>query len=282
MGRGYKDAGNNILVLHHHAGASLTAAPLRTIRRQRRALDIAAMGDGHHHVFALDQVFDIMFEFIFQDDRAARIGKPIANINQFIRQDLHAAGPRRQNFQIIGDTQLNFLRFLLQLLPLHTGQALQAQVQNRACLTLTQPGAFALNLPIWVIDQFQIRQNFPGGPGLRHQILTGRLRVRCTTDQLDHFINAHDRDHQTGQNMRPVPRLTQLIGCAALDHIFTEIDEGPDNVLQIQGFRLTVMDRQHVHAETGLQGRMLEQLRFDDFRLNAAFQFDHNAHTVTI
>jgi hypothetical protein len=45
---------------------------LRAVGRERHALDIAAMGDGHDHVFALDQVFDIFFKFGFNDLGAAR------------------------------------------------------------------------------------------------------------------------------------------------------------------------------------------------------------------
>ena len=56
VGGGGEDAGDRVLVLGRHARAALAAAMLGPVGRQRRALHIAAVGDGDDHVLAGDQV----------------------------------------------------------------------------------------------------------------------------------------------------------------------------------------------------------------------------------
>ncbi len=48
---------DEILVPRRHARAALAAAPLRTVRRERHALDVALVADGDDDVLALDEVF---------------------------------------------------------------------------------------------------------------------------------------------------------------------------------------------------------------------------------
>ena len=56
VGVGDEEAGDEVLVLGRHALRALAAAALRAVLGQRRALDVAAGGDGDRHVLALDQV----------------------------------------------------------------------------------------------------------------------------------------------------------------------------------------------------------------------------------
>jgi hypothetical protein len=51
-----EQVGDRVLVLGRHSGAALAAALLGPEGLERGALDVAAMGDGHDHVLALDQV----------------------------------------------------------------------------------------------------------------------------------------------------------------------------------------------------------------------------------
>ena len=63
MRRGDEDDGDEILLARRHAGAALAAAALHAIFGERRALDVAGMGDGDGDILALDQrlVFDLDF-----------------------------------------------------------------------------------------------------------------------------------------------------------------------------------------------------------------------------
>ncbi len=62
MGRGHKEVGDEIFVFHINGRASLAAAFLGAVSDKRSPFHIAGMGNGHHHIFALDQIFDIGFK----------------------------------------------------------------------------------------------------------------------------------------------------------------------------------------------------------------------------
>ena len=49
-------------------------------------------------------------------------------------------------------------------------------------------------------------------------------------------------------------------------------------MLQIHQLRAAVIERQHIHAEAGLQRRQREELREHHVRHRVFFHFDHHAH----
>ncbi len=63
MGGGDEDVGDEILLARRHAGAALAAAALHAIFGERRALDVAGVGDGDRHILALDQRFVLDLDF---------------------------------------------------------------------------------------------------------------------------------------------------------------------------------------------------------------------------
>ncbi len=79
---------NEILITRCHAGAALTAAPLRAIGDKRNALDIAEMRDRHDHVFTGDEILIVHVRAALHDHAAARRAKFIANGRQLVFHDL--------------------------------------------------------------------------------------------------------------------------------------------------------------------------------------------------
>ena len=79
MGVGDEQAGDEILVARRHAGAALAAAALHAIFGQRRALDIAGMGDGDRDILALDQRFVLDLDIGVDQFGLARGGEFVAD-----------------------------------------------------------------------------------------------------------------------------------------------------------------------------------------------------------
>ena len=89
MGVGDEQRGDEIVLFRRHAGKALAAAPLRPVVGQRRALDIALMGDGDDHVLPLDQVLIVDIAVIFDDLGPARRGEFLFHLSQFSGDDRH-------------------------------------------------------------------------------------------------------------------------------------------------------------------------------------------------
>ena len=101
VGVGDEQAGDEILLLGRHAGAALAAAPLRPVGVERHALDPAGMGDGHHHVLALDQVLVLEVGAAVLDLGLARRGELVAHRRQLVLDDGAHARPRAQDVEIV-------------------------------------------------------------------------------------------------------------------------------------------------------------------------------------
>ena len=84
MGGGDEQAGDEILVPRRHAGAALAAAALHPVFGQRRALDIAGMGDGDGDILALDQRFVFDLDLGVDQLGLARRGEFVADCLQLV------------------------------------------------------------------------------------------------------------------------------------------------------------------------------------------------------
>ena len=89
-------AGDEILFLGRHAGAALAAAALRPVGVERHALDVAGMGDGHHHVLALDQVLVLEVGAALDDLGLARRRELVADRRQLVLDDRRARAARER------------------------------------------------------------------------------------------------------------------------------------------------------------------------------------------
>ena len=82
--------------------------------------------------------------------------------------------------------------------------------------------------------------------------------------------------------MRTVAGFVKLKNRAAADNFFAEFDKGLNDVFQIHHHRAAVVNRQHIHTETGLQRREFVELVQDNISLEIAFDFDNHADTLAV
>ena len=283
MGIADKDLADEILVAGRHAGAPLAAAPLGAVGRERHPLDVAAVRDGHHHILARDQVFQVLFELRFLNPGAAGVAKAFLHLHQFIPQDGEQPGPGIQDLQVIGDLHGEAFELLADLVALQPGQPLQTQIQNGLGLDFREAiGAVLVQTMPRLVDQFDERRHVARRPGPVHQLLARDLRVRRRPDQADHVVDVGHRDGEAGQHMRARARLAQLVGGAAGDHLFAEIDEGRDDPLEVQQLRPAAVERQHVYAEGRLQRGKAVELVEDDLAHGVAAQVDDHAQALAV
>ncbi len=127
-----------VLVFGRHARAAFAAAILRAECGERRALDIAAMGDGDDHLFAFHQVFVVDAVPARGDFAQARRGEFAVDGFQLFahhRIQLYAVA---QNRQIFVDLDRQLLQFIANFIAAKRGQAVQAQIKDRADLNFGQ------------------------------------------------------------------------------------------------------------------------------------------------
>src|SRR5207248_5880804 len=96
--------------------------------------------------------------------------------------------------------------------------------------------------------------------------------------QRDDLVDVRQRDRESFQDVAAVPRFGQLEARAPDDDFAAVLEKEFEELLEIQEPRLAVDQRDHVHAETVLKLRQLEQVVGDDVGHFAALQLDHDAH----
>ena len=139
VGGGDEQPRDEILVARLHAGAALAAAALRPVGRERHALDVAEMRDGDDHVLALDQVLVLDLAFLIDDHGAARRGEVLLHIGELVLDDALDARARAQDVEIVGDLGGELVELVLDLVAAERGEALQAQIEDRARLLVREP-----------------------------------------------------------------------------------------------------------------------------------------------
>ena len=131
MGGGDEEPFDEILLLRAHAGFPLAATALGPVEGNGVALDVAAVGDGDHHVLLDDQVLQGELPGFFDDFRAAGVAVAFLDLEQLVlddgqdlhlaRQDLFEPLDQRQDVVVLGDD----------LVALQAGEPVQAHVEDR-------------------------------------------------------------------------------------------------------------------------------------------------------
>ena len=93
----------NIFIAHIHARFTFATAALCAVSRKRSAFDIAVSGDRHHHVFFLDQIFDIGLKFRHFYHRAAWCRKLFFRRKKFRTQNAVEFFAIAENRKIFGN-----------------------------------------------------------------------------------------------------------------------------------------------------------------------------------
>ena len=130
--RGDVEMLDEVVVLGHHTGATLAAAVLGAVERERRPLRVAGASDRDHHVLVGDHVFNRDVMGLRDDLGAAAITVALAKFDQLaldLGHDQRVGGQERAQ-SLDEDHELAILREDLLALA-ETGQLLEAQIQDR-------------------------------------------------------------------------------------------------------------------------------------------------------
>src|SRR5262245_6218663 len=136
VGRGHKNVRDDVFRPRAHAFASRPAAALRFIHRQRRAFDVARMGQCDHHVLVGYQVFERQLDAAIDDLRAAFVGVLLLDRAQLLDDQAPQHALVGQDLFQLGD-QLDHLFVLVDdLLPFEGREAAELHVEYRLRLNL--------------------------------------------------------------------------------------------------------------------------------------------------
>src|SRR5579875_4004423 len=141
VGRAHEEPLDEILAARAGADAPAAAAFLLAVDGDGRALDIAGVSEGDRHRLFLDEIFELNLIDLILQLRAPRILVAAVLLAHFLQlvgdhaAQLLVAGQNRFEF---GDAGADLLELVEQLLPLHRGEPVQLQIQDRLRLLLAE------------------------------------------------------------------------------------------------------------------------------------------------
>ncbi len=289
VGVGHEQLLDPVVFLGARGQLAPAAAALRTVFRQRLALDVARVRDGDHQVLRGDEVFDIDVVSIDLDVRATRIAELGTQGAHFGGDDFGHALRLGKDVEQIGDLFHDVLVFADDLVLLQAGQALQPHLQDFLRLRLaevitvgfeavTRVEIVGLELGDVTLHARQHGARLARLPGLRQQTLFRHRRRGRGLDEFDHAIDIGQRHSQTFEHMPTFTRFAQVEHRAAGDDLAAVRQKGRDHLLKVEQTRLTIHQRHHVDAKGVLQLGLLVQIIEHHFRHFAALEFDDHAH----
>ena len=224
MGVDDEDLRDEVLVAGAHAGPALAAAPLGPVGGERHPLDVAAVAERDHHLLALDQVFDIVLELGLAQLGAPRVGELLPRRDQLVAQDRAQALPVLQDVDVVLDLLDDAGELVGDLVALHGGEPLQAQLQDRPRLLVGEPAGVRLRHPLARIgDQRDQRARVLHRPVPACERRAGLGRVLGLADQRDDLVDVGDGDGEARERMGPRARLGEPVGGAPGDDLFAEL-----------------------------------------------------------
>src|ERR1700730_1363926 len=240
---------DDVVLLETGALHALAAALLAAVQVGLRALGVARLGDGDHHFLAGDQVLIADLSVGRDDPAAPFVAVLLDDLLEFVVDDGALALRLGQDVFQVGDLHLDLGQVVDDALTFEGGKAPQLHVQDR--------------LGLDVVDVEQLDQPLAGNvDGLRR------------ADQRDHLIERVERLDQSAQNVGPLVGLAQPVSGAAHDHVELVLDVVADHLVEPEGPRYTVDDREHVGAEAGLQLGVLVEVVQHHLRNGVTLEFD--------
>ena len=119
-----------VLFPRAHAGNALAAAALGPVGGFGDALDVAKMGEGHHHIVRRDQVFHVDLTVDGGELRAPLVREFIPDGGHFVLDDGHQLDLVGQKALQVGDVLFDLVVFRLELIGLQVGEPGQAHVED--------------------------------------------------------------------------------------------------------------------------------------------------------
>ena len=226
--RAHEEVPHHVVLLERGSLDALPAALLTAVEVGLGALGVAGLGDGDDDLFAGDEVLVGDVALGGDDAGEAIVAVLLGDLGEFVTHDDPLALRLGQDVLEVGDLLLDLGQIVDDLLPFQGRQPAQLHVEDGLRLDL--------------VDVEQLDQ--AGACDV------DRLRG---ADQRDHLVERIERLDQAAQDVGPLVGLAQPVGGPPDDHIELVLDVVADHLVQPQGSRHPVDDRQHVGAEAGLQ-----------------------------
>ena len=257
MGGGGKHVADVVLVAGGDALLAHAALGLGRVFADRRALDIAVVGQGIDALLLLDEILNVDLVLHILNFRLAFVAVLVGDGGQLLLQDGLHQRLVAEDPQEVGDALLQLLVLVLQLLPVETLQGLQAHIQNGLGLHIVQTKA-------------------------GHQVFLGV--VVAGADDADDLVNVVLSDQQTLQQMGALLGLLQVEAGAADDDLFLELEILVDDVPQGEdlGLALVFHKGQHIDGEGGLQLGLGKEAVQHHLRIGVPLQLNDHAHAVAV
>ena len=241
------------------------------------------MAQRDHHLLALDQVFHVVLELGLAQHGAPIVRELLPCRDQLRPQDGAQPLAVLQDVDVVLDLLHDPGELVRDLVPLHGGEPLQAQLQDRPRLLVGEPAGAGLgHLLAGIGDQRDQRARVHHRPVAAGEARAGLGGVLGLADQRDDLVDVGDGDGEARERVRPRPRLGKLVRGAPRDDLLAEVDEGRDDVLERQQLRPPAAQRQHVDPETRLQRRVAVELVEHHLRHRAPLELDDDAHAVAV
>ncbi len=246
---------DEVPVLGVRAGDAAAAAPLGSVDVRRHPLDVAPVGQRNQHLALGDEGLVLDLHLLAGDLRPARVGVADPQVLQVFEDQLVDLAHVPQDLVVAGDGRLQVHLLLLQLLDLEAGETGQAHGQDRLRLTPAQLEG--------------LRKTDPG-----------LIRRAGRTDDADHLVDVRDRHQQPLDDMQALLGLALEEPGAPLDHLYPVVLERGQQLLQVEGARPLLVQRQQDHGERALQRRVAIQLVQDHVRLVPLLDLEDEAQAV--
>ncbi len=291
MGVGHQQTLDEVLFLDPGRGLALAATALGFVIGERLILHVTLVGQSHHHVFRSDQVFDVDLGTGHADFGTTLVAILVAHGQQLIADHFHQTNRARQDVQQLGDEIQQLLILFQDLLVLKAGQLVQTQVKDGLCLLLGQVVVTVANAELGlqplgasriVTRFFQHGSHVAELPALGNQARFRIARGGTVTDQFDNRIDVGQRNRQTFQDVRPIPRLAQFEHGPAGHHFAAVQQERIQDLFKVHHLGLVVIECHHVDAERGLHLGVLVEIVQHNLAGLAALDLDNDAHTVLV
>src|SRR5215217_2417048 len=234
------------------------AAALLAERVDGDALQIAAVGDGDHHLLLGYEVLYLEIDALLGRDRRpaiVRVGRP--DLAELFLDDPVDLGLVGQDALQILDLLAQVTVLLLELPALHSGEPLQPEVEDGLRLAL-------------------------GEPEPHHQVLARRLHAARAADGSDDLVEVLQRDEQAFEDVRPRPGSPELVARPARHYLELVGYVVPQGLPIGKRPRHAVDECNQVHPEALLHLGVLVEVVEDDLGHGLALQFDHYAHAVPV
>ena len=262
--------------LHADAAPSLLA-----VFGEGRPFDQRLVRNGDHDLFVFDHVLHLeIAPAHIVDFRAALVGVFRPDIEQLVLDDLHPPRAFGEDGFEAGYFLEDFLVFPFDFLAFETREPAQPQRKNGVGLGLRKRKHGAVRRG--QAQALELRRRQLLGIDAAHEVVAGRVGVVRMTNDRNDLIEVVQRDRQAFEDVRPFLRLAEIEPGAPLHDFVPVLHIVADGVLQRDGFRASVHQRHHIHAEGLLALRVFVQLVLHHQRHGVVLYLDDDAQAVPV